>query len=65
MLKNEQGYKGVEYGLTDLENDRWNWAFFPKKEDEPTQRGEATGTREHAEMACMRAINRWLSGNSG
>ena len=60
MLENKHGYKGVEYGLTDLGNSRWKWVFFPKAEGEPPQRGEAVGSREHAEMACMSAINRWL-----
>jgi len=54
------GYKGIEYALTDLGNDRWGWVFYPKKEEGPAHRGEVLGTREHAEMACMRAINLWL-----
>lgn len=64
MLKNEQGYKGVAYTLTDLGNDRWNWAFYPNKQDGPAHRGEVVGTREHAEIACMSAINNWLRQNS-
>src|SRR5476651_1302780 len=57
-------YKGIEYGLTDLGNDRWAWAFYSKSEGALAHRGEATGTREHAEMACMRAINAWLLQNA-
>ncbi len=64
VLRNEKGYKGVAYGLTDLGNGRWKWIFCPKKEDGPPQHGEATGTREHAEMACMSAINAWLTSES-
>jgi len=64
VLRNKAGYKGIEYALTDLGNDRWGWAFYPTKEDRPAHRGEATGTREHAEMACMRAINLWLRQNA-
>ena len=56
MLTNKSGYKGVEYTLTDLGNDRWGWAFYPQKDDGPAHRGETIGTREHVEMACMRAI---------
>ena len=60
LLKNEHGYKGVAYSLTDLGGGRWNWAFYPKKDDGPAHRGEAVGTREDAEIACMSAINSWL-----
>ena len=59
MLKNMAGYKGIEYSLTDLDNDRWAWAFYPQQGG-LAHRGEVIGTREHAEMACMRAINQWL-----
>lgn len=59
MLTNKAGYKGIEYALTDLGQDRWSWVFHPRH-DGPAHRGEALGTREHAEMACMRAINLWL-----
>lgn len=58
VLKNESGYKGIAYALTELDNDRWKWAFFPK--DGPALQGEIMGTREHAEMACMNAINSWF-----
>jgi hypothetical protein len=64
VLKNEHGYKGVAYSLTDLGNERWNWAFYPRKGDGPAHRGEAVGTREHAEIACMSAINNWLRQNA-
>ena len=64
MLTNEQGYKGVAYGLSDLGNGRWNWAFYPSKHDGPAHRGEVVGTREHAEIACMSAINNWLRQSS-
>lgn len=59
MLKNEQGYKGIEYGLTDRGNGIWGWVFYSR--EGPPHRGEVTGDREHAEMACMRAINSWLA----
>ncbi len=62
IVKNENGYKGIEYALTDLGNNKWGWAFYPKKKDGPVHRGEAVGTREHAEMACIGAINGWLRG---
>lgn len=62
VLKNEAGYKGIAYALTELENSRWKWAFFPK--DGPSQQGEIMGTREHAEMACMSAINSWFKAKS-
>jgi hypothetical protein len=53
-------YKGIEYELKSVDGDRWTWIFFPRTEGEP-QVGEVTGIREHAEMACMTAINRWLT----
>jgi hypothetical protein len=59
MLTHKAAYKGIAYVLTDLGNDRWSWVFHPRH-DAPAYRGEATGNREHAEMACMRAINQWL-----
>jgi hypothetical protein len=59
MLMNKQGYKGVEYGLTDRGNGSWGWVFYPA--EGPPHRGEVTGDRENAEMACMRAINSWLA----
>jgi hypothetical protein len=61
LLKNENGYKGIEYWLTDLGDGRWKWTFFPKQNDEPPHHGEISGTREHAEIACMSAINSWLN----
>ena len=64
LLKNEHGYKGVANSLTDLGSGRWNWAFYPHKDDGPAHRGEVVGTSEHAEMACMSAINNWLRQSS-
>lgn len=60
MLKNEKGYKGIEYGLVDRGNRTWGWTFHPRKGEGPVHRGEVKGTREDAEMACIRAINSWL-----
>ena len=59
MLKNEHGYKGIEYGLTDRGIGTWGWVFYPS--EGPPNRGEVTGDREHAEMSCIRAINSWLA----
>jgi hypothetical protein len=52
-------YKGVEYVLLGLAPDKWSWIFFPKIRGELPRGGEVTGSREHAEIACMRAINQW------
>jgi len=60
MLKIASSYKGVEYALAQHAEDKWDWMFFPKIGDPLPRGGEVIGTREHAEIACMRAINRWL-----
>jgi hypothetical protein len=64
MQKGENGHKGVEYGLTDLEDGKWSWDFYPKKDDGAAQSGETRGTREQAEIACKSAIDAWLRRNS-
>lgn len=33
MQEGENGYKGVESGLTDLKDGKWSWDFYPKKDD--------------------------------
>ena len=65
MNKGKLQYKGIEYTLTEFDKDRWGWVFFPQGEDRLPRGGEVRGTREHVEMACMKAINRWLSSDLG
>ena len=65
VLKSGKAHKGVEYGITDLGDGKWKWAFYPKKETGQSRHGEILGTREQAEIACRRAIDAWRdSGNS-
>jgi hypothetical protein len=65
MLKSEKGYKGVEYGITNLGDGKWKWVFYPNKKEGQSQHGEIVGTREQAEIACKKAIDAWRdSGDS-
>lgn len=61
--KIEAVYKGIAYTLIEFDVGRWKWAFYPK--DGPSQQGELSAIREHAEMACMSAINSWFRTKSG
>jgi hypothetical protein len=54
-------YKGVEYMLIQRNKDQWDWMFFPTLGDRLPRGGELSGTRDHAEMACMSAIAKWVA----
>jgi len=58
--KGDNGYKGVEYAVTNRGDGDWSWAFYPKKESGPSQKGAVKGTREQAEAVCKAAIDAWL-----
>ena len=60
MRKNSKSYREIEYGITDLSEGKWKWAFYPKKGIGQSQRGEIMGTQEQAKLACQKAIDTWL-----
>lgn len=64
MLKGEKNeYRGAEYMITALGGGhRWEWAFYPQKDEGQAQRGEVIGTANQAEAACKRAIDTWRDG---
>lgn len=65
MKKSEKnGYRSVEFAIHELDGNRWEWFYYPKKEDGEAQRGEVNGTRDEAEVACKKAIDAYLDGES-
>jgi hypothetical protein len=48
-------YKGVEYTLRpQADRHEWTWTIYPK--NSLPREGHVAGTREHAELAAIRAI---------
>ena len=64
ILGSKQAYKGIEYTLSESSPGHWDWIFFPLNGDRLPRGGETKGTRDHVEIAVMRAINKWLAGFS-
>jgi hypothetical protein len=63
MPKSEKNrYRGVEYFLIELGDNKWKWSFYPERGAGPLQRGELAGTHLKAELACNNAIDAWLDG---
>lgn len=65
MLKSEKnGYRGLEFSVRRLDEGRWEWAVYPKKEEGARFSGSVGGNQEKAIAACKVAIDRWLSAKS-
>ena len=60
-MKSKVAYRGVEFAIRECGERRWEWTYFPKKEQGSKAAGEITGAYEEALKACEAAIDKFLA----
>jgi hypothetical protein len=59
------GYRGIEYQITSLGANSWNWAIFLEKDSKVrVTHNTITCTRDEVESKCKKAIDACLGGNT-
>jgi hypothetical protein len=60
-MAERKGYRGIEYSIRQIDDARWGWAVYPKKEEGARFCGCIGGTRDTAVEACKTNIDAWMA----
>jgi hypothetical protein len=60
-LADSYGYRGIEFGVFELNPGDWQWVFYPKVGCGVKTLGSVKGNLSAAVAACKAAIDAWLA----
>ncbi len=58
--RQKMDYRGIEYRITKLKEEHWEWKYYPKKEQGSARTATLHGSQDDAITACMAAIDNFL-----